>query len=208
MPRAPTEDERYFSPTRTGEVRKSGIVPLRGQAFGFTPLAEKNELEKELVRLGIQDFKFYPTPTNDPRLKQQLNKMYGEISEEVLIPYLRSKAYRFRATGTPRTRAEKRARLQDTLRRHMQELQPLDYLEKWASNKAEQGSNNPETTKEMEELIEEINRARFNRLNGDDVKSARNLYNSSDVKSTDPRKFDELPHKRRIEIVKAFRDKR
>ena len=208
MPRAPTEDERYFSPTRRGEVRKSGIVPLRGQAFGFTPLAEKNELEKEFVRLGLQDFTFYSYPTDNPRLKQQLNKMYGEMSEDVLTPFIRSKAYKFSATGRPRTRAEKRVELTRVLQEvAMGGFKPLEYLSIWARQKANQGGNNTETTSDMVKLLEDIARSKFNRLKGDDVKAARNFYNDPKVVTTgDTRSFDELTHVERMNVVKKYKN--
>ena len=208
IPQAPIENERLVVPTRTGRVVR-GAVPLLKQFTGLTPIADRNELENELVKVGLKYYQLFDQPSADPRLRKAMNQMYGQISEQIVIPTIRSKDYRTnRETKLPRSISEKRDLIKQAVEVQLSDragnkLTSEQYFLTWINTQLD---NNQITESEYNNLAETTYKVQYNRISKGVRDRARSEFNAN-KKYRRPygnRSFKSLTIKQRLDFVKAF----
>ena len=208
IPQAPIENERLVVPTRTGRVVR-GAVPLLKQFTGLTPIADRNVLENELVKVGLKYYQLFDQPSADPRLRKAMNQMYGQISEQIVIPTIRSKDYRTnRETNLPRSISEKRDLIKQAVEVQLSDragnkLTSEQYFLTWINTQLD---NNQITESEYNNLAETTYKVQYNRISKGVRDRARSEFNSNKKyrQRYENRSFKSLTIKERLDFVKAF----
>ena len=208
IPQAPIENERLIVPTRTGRVVR-GAVPLLKQFTGLTPIADRNVLENELVKVGLKYYQLFDQPSADPRLRKAMNKMYGQISEQIVIPTIRSKDYRTnKDTNLPRSISEKRDLIKQAVEVQLSDragnkLTSEQYFLTWINTQLD---NNQITESEYNNLAETTYKVQYTRISKGVRDRARSAFNSNKKyrQRYENRSFSSLTIKERLDFVKAF----
>jgi hypothetical protein len=201
IPQAPMEGQRIISPTRTDDPVR-GAIPLLKQVTGLTPVAARNTVERELVKLNIEPYEFFKLRYSDPKLRKAMNEMYGMISEEALIPAINSRIYNRTEDGFPTSVSEKKRFLTDILetKKTVSGVNYTDeeYLLTWI-----QKGDNTFTDEEKEELTSSLYSEMLRRQPKTTINAARSFYNRKhqDI-------FDDLPNNMKIDYVKQYAKQR
>lgn len=201
IPQAPMEGQRIVSPTRTDDPVR-GAIPLLKQVTGLTPVAARNTVERELVKLNIEPYEFFKLRYSDPKLRKAMNEMYGMISEEALIPAINSRVYNRTEDGFPTSVSEKKRFLTDILetKKTVNGVKYTDeeYLLTWI-----QKGDNTFTDEEKEELTSSLYSEMLRRQPKTTINAARSFYNRKHQDS-----FDDLPNNMKIDYVKQYAKQR
>ena len=197
IPQAPMEGQRIVSPTRTDDPVR-GAIPLLKQVTGLTPVAARNTVERELVKLNIEPYEFFKLRYSDPRLRKAMNEMYGWLSEEVLIPTINSREYNRTENGFPTSVSEKKLFLKNALQREKTiggvEFSDEEYLLRWIQG------NNSFSDEEKEEVINSMYYEFLKQKPKELVDATRINYNDNHVGS-----FDDLSNKEKLDYVDAYK---
>ena len=197
IPQAPMEGQRIVSPTRTDDPVR-GAIPLLKQVTGLTPVAARNTVERELVKLNIEPYEFFKLKYSDPRLRKAMNEMYGWLSEEVLIPTINSREYNRTENGFPTSVSEKKQSLKNALQTEKTiggvEFSEKEYLLRWIQE------NNSFSDEEKEEVTNSMYYEFLKRKPKELKDATRSHYNRNHVGS-----FDDLSNKEKLDYVDAYK---
>lgn len=195
MPRAPLDGDKLVVPTRTGAVMR-GDVPLIATATGMTPLAARNAVETELVKLNIESYQFFKVRSKDPRLRKIITQMYGEMSEELLLPFIMSKTYNKTKDGMPTSVSEKKFNL-DSVFKSAKTIGGVQYTDEEYLLQRIQSGDEPD----KDELIDKIYEEKLGRVTKRVLNAARSSYNA-EHKYT--KRWGDLSYKDRIELADKY----
>tara|TARA_R110002073_G_scaffold123480_1_gene267167 strand:- start:20 stop:2575 length:2556 start_codon:yes stop_codon:yes gene_type:complete len=195
IPQAPIDGDKLARPTRLGDVVR-GSVPIIKQVTGLTPIAARNTIETELVKLNIEPYEFFKVRASDPRLRKAITQMYGEISEDLLIPFIRSKTYNKTKEGMPTSISEKKFNLNSVFKsaKTINGVPYTDeeYLLQWIQN-----GNAPN----KDELIDKLYEEKRNRITKRVLNAVRSSYNSENRYR---KRFGDLSYKDQIDLANKY----
>ena len=195
MPRAPLDGDKLVVPTRTGDVMR-GSMPILATATGMTPLAARNAVETELVKLNMEPFQFYKLSAKDPRLRKIITEMYGEMSEELLLPFIMSKTYNKTKDGMPTSVSEKKFNLESVFK-SAKTIGGVQYTDEEYLLQRIQSGDEPD----KDELIDKIYEEKLGRVTKRVLNAARSSYNA-EYKYT--KRWADLSYKDRIELAAKY----
>lgn len=196
-----TEEEAKVLPTRTGIVYRGEDPAYWKNLTGMIKIPERNALEKELISLYGSELAFYrvfPKTSTDPRLSKAFDKMYGKISEEVLIEVVQSNRY-----NNLNSKADKRDFLKKEIAKHMKGVDVTDYFVEWARLKDDAGNFiNVKDKDESDKLISIAYKKKVMAFSKDERASARKSYNVTSS-SSEP-SWTELNNVFKVDYIKAY----
>jgi hypothetical protein len=199
IPQAPIDGDKLARPTRLGDVVR-GSVPIIKQVTGLTPIAARNTIETELVKLNIEPYEFFKVRASDPRLRKAITQMYGEISEDLLIPFIRSKTYNRTKEGMPTSISEKKFNLNSVFKsaKTINGVPYTDeeYLLQWIQN-----GNAPN----KDELIDKLYEEKRDRITKRLLNAVRSSYNSENRYR---KRFGDLSYKDQIDLANKYAKER